>query len=207
MNSIKNYINFTYTYAKKNILKYILIISIVFIFAGFLAFFTLKFLPMEAANNVYLKIQEIIMSKNVINQNGALSFWGILINNLIASIQIIFLGFIPLLFLPFLSIISNSVMLGAVMGALDVLTNENILIAFIKYILPHGIFEIPAIIISGAIGVKLCAFICRKTFGKATEEKLLFHIKGCIGIFIFCVIPLLIIAAFIEAVVLSALYL
>lgn len=207
MRFLKDYIKFTNKYIKDNLITHIIINSIVFVVIGFAAFFAIKVLPTDAVNEIYANIYEMFDSKNLVNPDGTLSFFGILFNNLRAGLVISLFGFVPLLFLPLLFVVLNSGIVGAFMGIVDVMTTQNVLIMFVKYILPHGIFEIPALVIEGAIGTKICAFLCRKIFRKANGEKLLLHIKGCFGIFAFYVIPMLIIAAFIEAVVLEILFL
>lgn len=61
-------------------------------------------------------------------------------------------------------------------------------------ILPHGIFELPAIFISLALGFKLGMFI----FSKDRKEELKERALNSLVLFIVIVIPLLLIAAFIE---------
>ena len=63
-------------------------------------------------------------------------------------------------------------------------------------ILPHGIFEIPAFIISGAIGILLAQSLINEWYnGTDTAE----DAKKFARIFILYVLPLVAIAAFIEA--------
>jgi len=89
----------------------------------------------------------------------------------------------------------------------DIVSNENVLLYFVKYILPHGVFEIPAVILSVALGTRLCIFMCSKITGGSKDKSILYHLKGSIGTFFTYIIPLLIVAAFIEAIILEIIFL
>lgn len=206
MNYIKTFFHFTNRYIKDNLLRLIAIVSIVFFFSGFAFYFAVKCLPQETLQEIYTNIAEMFAAKDVINADGSLSFLGILWNNIRAGLLISITGVIPFLFLPLLYVMLNSGLISAILAILSVLSEENVLLMVVKFILPHGIFEIPALILEGAIGMKFCAFLCRKIFGKAKGAHILLHLKGSLGVFLIYVVPLLIVAAFIEAVVLGAIY-
>lgn len=206
MNKIKKYIRLTYGYSKSNITKNFIICGIVFFAAMIVGFFAMFAVPDEVIKEITKSIGDVFDSKRVITDGGNISFIGLLLNNLLACFMMFILGFIPFLFLPVFYEGLNGMLVGVVLGIIHVMGEENGLIAFVKFILPHGIFEIPAMVLAGAIGLKLCVLLCRKIFGKAREEKLSCHIKGCLGIYVTYIIPLLIAAAFIEGVVLELLY-
>lgn len=207
MNFIKSSISYTNKYFKEYVLRHTLIVGIIFVVTGLIAFWGVNSLPVEELKEIFASIGEMFAEKDVENSDGTLSFWGILLNNLRAGMVTSVMGLIPFLFIPIASVVLNSVILSAVLAIIGTFTGESVIMLFVKYILPHGIFELPALIIEGAIGSKICAVLSRKIFGKAKAEKFIDHIKGCLGIFVFYIVPMLLIAAFIEAVVLSALYL
>jgi uncharacterized membrane protein SpoIIM required for sporulation len=60
---------------------------------------------------------------------------------------------------------------------------------------PHGIFEFPAIVISLGFGLRLGMFV----FSKNVKEEFFKRSEQGIKVFIFLVLPLLFIAALIEA--------
>jgi stage II sporulation protein M len=62
-------------------------------------------------------------------------------------------------------------------------------------LLPHGIFELPAIFLSLGLGLRLGTLVFQKNKQKFLKENILRSLK----IFLLIVIPLLIIAAIIEA--------
>ncbi|GAG12258.1 unnamed protein product, partial [marine sediment metagenome] len=65
-------------------------------------------------------------------------------------------------------------------------------------LLPHGIFELPALFISLALGTKLGFFIFAK-YGQVKQE-FLRRLENSLRVFLFVVIPLLVIAAVIEGI-------
>ncbi|MDQ0918074.1 stage II sporulation protein M [Paenibacillus sp. V4I5] len=75
----------------------------------------------------------------------------IFLNNAIKSVVIIFLGLL-LGILPLFMLIANGMILGYV---LSLQTHESTLSIVLKGILPHGIIEIPVILIACAYGLKL----------------------------------------------------
>jgi stage II sporulation protein M len=66
-------------------------------------------------------------------------------------------------------------------------------------LLPHGIFELPAIFISLGLGVKLGMFVFEKDKKKAFIERL----RKSFFVFLTIVLPLLVIAAIIEGLLIS----
>ena len=207
MNLLRKSIRFVNDYVRKNVLVPGIAVGVVFLVLAILSFFETRLLPDEILREIYATIQSVFAGANVLNSDGTLSFFGIFYHNLRAGVLITLSGFVPFLFLPVAGIVLNSVFLGSFLGIYSVFSNENMILMIAKYILPHGIFEIPALILQGAIGAKLCVVLCKKIFRKAKNESFVYHVKGCLGSFVLYVIPLLIVAAFIEAVILSALYL
>jgi uncharacterized membrane protein SpoIIM required for sporulation len=67
------------------------------------------------------------------------------------------------------------------------------------FVLPHGLFEIPAAIIATAFALRIGASVTAPREGLTVGEGLLAAIADFLKVFIFLVIPLLLIAAFVEA--------
>jgi uncharacterized membrane protein SpoIIM required for sporulation len=70
---------------------------------------------------------------------------------------------------------------------------------FSAFILPHGIIEIPAAIIATAFGLRLGASIIAPPAGVSAGEHFLHALADLIKIFIFVVVPMLLVAAWVEA--------
>lgn len=134
-------------------------------------------------------IEEI--SGRTVGMNYVQLFLFILQNNLFASvigmISGILIGVIPL-FYAWL----NGYVLGFVMNKTVAAQGASVLLN----LLPHGVFEMPALFLSLALGLKIGWFV----FGKGDRKKNFYYIlKNAAMTFILIVIPLLIIAAIIEA--------
>ncbi|MCK4476224.1 MAG: stage II sporulation protein M [Methanophagales archaeon] len=95
------------------------------------------------------------------------------------------------IFLPFFSPFING-------GLLGWFAQEEGLLVFLA-ILPHGIFEIPAFLLSAAIGLKLG----REVLKRKGERHLKKELRNGLRVFFILVLPLLLIAALIESVLIT----
>lgn len=147
--------------------------------------------------------KEIIMSfleanADMINESGDVLMTSLIINNVTASMISIIIGFVPFLFVPIFSLVINSVMIGATLGFTTIASSTSVFKILMLGIMPHGIFELPALFISMSMGVYLCNKISRKILGKE-KESIIEVIKNIVKTFIIIVIPLLILAGIVEA--------
>jgi uncharacterized membrane protein SpoIIM required for sporulation len=67
------------------------------------------------------------------------------------------------------------------------------------FILPHGIFEIPAAILATAFALRLGASIAAPRPGLTVGEGLIASAADFAKVFVFLVVPLLLVAAYVEA--------
>lgn len=91
----------------------------------------------------------------------------------------------------------NGFLLGITLGVGKLSMHIPILQTFLFGILPHGILEIPALLISMSIGIYLCKNITGSLFGRKNRNKL-DDLKNVIRVFFTIVIPLLILAGLLE---------
>ncbi len=147
----------------------------------------------EQIRDMYLPKAESVM-----NEDGTLSYVGIVMNNVFACAMCIGMGCVPFLFLPALSVLSNGMIIGALLGLGAAAGTISPLPAIVYGLLPHGIFELPAFFLSMAMGIYLCKTLTKKLLGKAKEEKILTMLNHLAKTFVLVVIPLLIIAAVVE---------
>ena len=111
----------------------------------------------------------------------------------------ILLGFVPFLFLPALVLASNAAIMGAV-AAMYASMGQSVTRMIIFGIMPHGFFELMALFISMAIGIHLCLTVTQRiTERRITQGTVIPVIKNAALSFITICVPLLIIAAIIEA--------
>ncbi|MDO9349427.1 MAG: stage II sporulation protein M, partial [Anaerolineales bacterium] len=129
--------------------------------------------------------------------NLQINFQYIWLHNLRAVVVVLLLGFFSFGVLGTIVFIGNIGLIGAVLALVKVLGYSPTLLA-LSGILPHGIFEIPALILSSAavlhIGVVLVTPIPGRTLGEVLLEALADWAKVGLGL----VLPLLTVAAAIE---------
>ena len=125
-------------------------------------------------------------------------FW----NNLITSFGTTVSGFIPFLFLPVVTIVGLSIATGIILSGNELFLKLD-QFSLLMSIVPHGIFEIPAIIYASSIGIYLTIqtskMIIPKFKSKTPSPQTLCKVAG--RSFILIVVPLLIIAAIVEVLV------
>lgn len=145
-------------------------------------------------------IQSVIEQAGIVDNNGSISAVSIMFNNLHAAALSILYGIIPFLYLPALPIGLNASIIGAVTSSYIVSSQS--LLLFAAGLIPHGIFEIPALLIAFACGLYLCHEVTQR-LSKSTSNKertpLVETILSIMRVYLTIVVPLLIIASFIEA--------
>ena len=104
-------------------------------------------------------------------------------NNITASLLSMLYGLIPFLPLSALALGTNALMLGA---------------------LPHGIFELSALILSCALGLLICRTGTERIL-KKSDTPFFRRVLDCIRVFLTFSVPLLLVAALIETYVTPAL--
>ena len=113
-------------------------------------------------------------------------------NNLQACI-LLFLGGVTLGLLTLFIIASNGVIIG---GIMELAREERGLLFVAAAILPHGIFEIPSFIISASLGFVLGTAVLAEWHGEGDAGE---TARAQARTFLLVVVPLVAIAAFIEA--------
>ena len=141
--------------------------------------------PAEISNIIYQFIEDIVLK---IENMNAIQLVGFIFWNNIKSAFMIFILGLGFGIFPISAAIINGYLIGFV--ARETVAVEGIFILWRLF--PHGIFELPAILIAIGLGLKLG----RGVLGKRDNFKQVF-IKS-FKVFVFVVLPLLIIAAIIE---------
>lgn len=123
-------------------------------------------------------------------------------NNVTASLLSMLYGLIPFVPLSALALGTNALLLGA-FAALYQHHGIGLGVYFIG-ILPHGIFELPALILSCALGLLICRTRTEK-LRKRSDVSFLRRVLDCNRVFLSFVTPLLLVAALVEAYITPAL--
>lgn len=116
--------------------------------------------------------------------------WFIFSNNVTSALSALFLGIIFGV-VPIFNAIFNGTILGYVYSKAAPIAGFGV----IWRILPHGIFELPAIFISLGLGINLGVSLFNKRGIRSLREK----IKNSLKVFLALIVPLLMLAATIES--------
>jgi len=172
----------------KDIKNYIWFSFILFFGVGIFGYF----FPVLFEEQILNLIKEIIAQTEGLDMVGLIRF--IFLNNLRSSFFAMLLG-IFFGIIPFFVLIVNGYVLGFVASKTVVSEGFSIL----WKLLPHGIFELPAVLISVAIGLRLGMFLFVYE-GRRKWKEFKRWLVDAFRVFLFIIIPLLVIAAMIEGV-------
>jgi len=137
-------------------------------------------------------LQELEMLKWIMNQPPVMIMIIIFLKNFMACIMSVLLG-LGLGILPLLVVVTNGFMLGVV--SYNVLQKAGPLY-LMAGILPHGIIELPVVLVSIAVGFRLGYLVALSIFGEKAD--IVKETKVAIHLLIYRIMPLLLLAAFIE---------
>jgi stage II sporulation protein M len=168
----------------KEIKKYFLIISLLFFGAALIGYL----FPVFLVDFILDYIQQVIEQTQGMGFLELLGF--ILLNNISTAFFGVVLGVLIGIF-PVFNAFLNGYVIGFVMNRIGAEIGFG---GVLLRLIPHGIFEIPALIISLGLGLRLGMFILAKN----KKKDLKYSFENALRVFLFVVVPLLIIAAIIE---------
>jgi len=173
----------------REIRKYFFLMFVVFVFSSFLGYVFAS----ENKEIAQEMIKKIISEFSIIKElSPMLLFAFIFINNSLKSLFTAILG-LAFGFVPFCFVVSNGFIVGL---ALALKAKETGLINALLYIIPHGLLEIPAILLASSYGLWLGVVVIRKIRKKKVNLKE--SVKYVLINFVKIIFPILLIAAFIE---------
>lgn len=173
-----------------------LIITAIAFVALILISFVAGIVKPDLAENIVEQFSQMVEGLGLQEVDGSISALMLFASNLRAMIISVCYGFIPFICLPALSLGINTVLLG-LFGAYYI-NNGATFLAYLSGIIPHGIFEIPALILSLSCGLFLCH--CVSDSIRLKEKGTIGDVvKQIIRLIAFHVVPLLLVAAFVEA--------
>jgi len=169
--------------------KYVYVVVLVFVAAGLFGFIAVE----------HLGFFDEVLRKIIEKTEGLSGFELILFilkNNVFAAFTGLILGF-ALGVVPVINALTNGVLIGYVLARAYEVSG------FLDFwrLLPHGVFELPAIWIALGMGMKLGGFVFAGK-GKLWKE-FRTRLRKCLLVFVFIVVPLLVIAAVIEGLLIA----
>ena len=150
----------------------------------------------ELVVTVMENFMDQVQEAGVIDETGSMSVFALLTNNWMAMVFSTLYGFIPFLFLPLFSLFVN----GSLLGMLAAIYRANgiPLATFLAGILPHGIFELPALVFSITCGLCLCRNMCRLVTGSSKRVPMVEILSDLLRVLLLIVLPLTAMAAVVE---------
>lgn len=141
--------------------------------------------------------QAVEQSGAVDEEAGTIRLIPLFVQNFRATALMTLLGFVPFLFIPVLPILSNGVFLGATTASLAA-RGVSVWRMLLLGVLPHGIFELPALALGAAAGICICNNLVRSIMksGEAYPAKEL--ALGIFKVYLCYILPLLVLAALTE---------
>ena len=143
-------------------------------------------------------LQEFQETLKDIAPDGTISAPLLFLNNLKACLIAMATGLIPFLFIPVLVLDVNAAVMGAV-ASMYRMAGMSVVSMYLFGILPHGIFELPAILLSISMGLYLCYClvkrICEGRYNSGIVKEALGNMLRTL---LTLIIPLLAVAAVIE---------
>ncbi len=119
-------------------------------------------------------------------------------NNLRATFLVFLAGLVSFSVLGMLVYLLNIGLVGGVLGVFH-LVGYSPWVLFVAGLLPHGIFEIPALMLGSAVVLRMGAVLVTPQTGKSMGQVILEQLADWLKVFLGLVVPLLAIAATIEA--------
>ena len=165
------------------------------ILAAVLGFGVAMLLP-ETAMRMLNNFMEQIAQSGVIDEEGQVSVFALLMNNWRAMLVSALYGLIPFLFLPLVSLLTNGLLVGVLFGIYQ--ANGMSLPALLAGLAPHGIFELPALIFSIACGIRLCRNMCLLVTSSPQKAPFMALAEDLLRVLVLVIAPLTVAAAFVE---------
>ena len=132
----------------------------------------------------------------VVNDDGTVSAAALFSNNLRATVFTILYGIVPFVFLPAIALGTNTILLGAF--AAYYVHHKVSLLTYLAALIPHGIFEFPALVLAIALGIYLCKRI-NFTIRTGTKGVVRETWGQILRVLVLRLIPLLLVASVVEA--------
>ena len=185
----------------KSIRKLLLILALLFAVIAVIAYFAMGSLYQtqpEVIEEHIGELAEMLNTKEIIDEVGKMDTVKLFFGNFYAAMAAVSYGMIPFLFLPALSLLTNAAVIGVITAIFKAKEIGGVVDTLVG-ILPHGIFEIPALLLCVAFGLNLSLLGARIMRRKASKYDLYEFSAETARALVLAVVPLLIAAAVVES--------
>lgn len=162
----------------------------------FLAGFASAYFLPQLSGSLLRLLEQALASIDVGSGEAGNIATAIFANNLTAGFSAIIWGLVPFAYLSAFPLGFNFFLLG-VMGAYYVQSGPGFGV-FLVGVLPHGIFELPALVLFCAAGLYLCSRVTARVRGDK-EVSIMQALADVSSLFLYVVLPLLAASSLIEA--------
>lgn len=157
-----------------------------------------RLLSAASAADLNDMVREARDSAGLVQTGHGLSALTIFVNNLRATSVVFLSGLVTFSILGMAAYLMNVGLVGGVLGILKIIGYSPGLL-FVAGLLPHGIFEIPALMLATATILRIGAVLLTPQMGKSMGQIFLEVLADGAKVLIGIVLPLLLIAALVEA--------
>lgn len=196
MSALKEQFSLLRSFLRSGFRTSILLCAAGFLAAGIAGYFVGTISP-ETVESVIGYFMETVEQSGVIEEDGTISVFALLANNWSAMLISVVYGLIPFAFLPLSSLLINGFIIG-ITGAMYQMYDQTLAL-WLAALLPHGIFELPALVLSIACGVYLCFHVCRFILRHPNRAPMVEVFCNVLRVVLLLVAPLTVAAAFVEA--------
>lgn len=172
-------------------------VVIAFIVLSFIVYALLLKYP-QFTESFYQSVYAMMSQKGIPEQAGIGMALSLFANNFVATGMMILLGFIPFVFLPVYGLISNSAVVAVVFAMVKLYSDLSVFQLFVIGILPHGIFEFPALFLAMSMGIYLCWSLCLLIVSSKKARPFKETVLNILRTMVLIIVPLLILAAAVE---------
>ena len=151
-------------------------------------------IPQDKFKEALTAMRSYLLDDGGGNFSAGMLFW----HNLRAELVILALGIFSFGVLSIVGFIGNFALIGGVLGALPSLGLSPWLV-FVSGILPHGIVELPSVILVSAAALHMGLRLVTPDDGRSIGETMIMTFADVLKVLVAVCIPLLILAALIEA--------
>ncbi len=151
-------------------------------------------LPEETVREAMRAVRAILIDEGGIGYSSATLFW----HNVRAELLMIAAGFFSFGVLGLLLFLGNFSLVGGVLAVTKLIGLSPSLV-FVAGILPHGILELPSVILAASSVLYLGVRLVTPLEGKSIGETMIFTLADVFKVFLAVCVPLLLLAGLIEA--------
>jgi uncharacterized membrane protein SpoIIM required for sporulation/ABC-type transport system involved in multi-copper enzyme maturation permease subunit len=163
-------------------------------------------LKQSSQEDISKLVRETNQLPDINDLRAQLSVSNIFTNNVQAMLIILLAGLVSFSVLGILVYLINIGVIGGLLGVLQIVGMSPVLI-LLAGLLPHGIFEIPALMLSAASVLRIGAVLVTPQLGRSMGDVIVDLLADWTKVFIGLVIPLLAIAALVETYITPAILL